>query len=559
MEQTDLGARLEHVLNSDGDPDALFAQLQQEIDRHPQDASLYTLRARLNDACGYRSPAWRDLQQAAALAPGDREAALALVAYQCRHASSLAWALSDDDEDDDAVDAKGAGLEAQAVDGLWRLMRDYAGDAAFALRLSRVPEEAHLWRPWDRYALVLTALAAHPDDWALRKQEALVLASLASMSPDVEDIPLGYFEDWYGNRMHALGVERALAAIEPLLSERPDTDLLAEQASLLTAIERLAEAAAIHARLIAIYEEQLRHAPPAVRDDLRERLERARQDHADCAGGTATYLVSQESMLASTIAHLAKLNGGSRVDELRSDADIWRRQARAMQDGPDPEMKAELDQVAPVVAGQIIGMLSEPPVALRTQRADDIDGGLAPWFDELAPGLHAAGLSLATGFENPNYTGRFGSHQGQLWTHPQGRLAVVAECVPGIQLVRVLSQLSDGSVQVTSGALGTSTFSAGPGVGLVWMLPDTPVSDMVMLHGAVLARRLAATPGLSPRPIATVAQLAQAENDMLALKAAFRRSVGVTDAEIRGMHVQYHDYFARVLKAEVAALLAAGA
>jgi hypothetical protein len=89
----------------------------------------------MNHACDYPSPAWRDLQQASALSPGDREASLAMLAYQCMHAERLAWAMSNDDDDDDAAELCRADLEAHAVAGLRRLMRDNAGDAGFVLKI----------------------------------------------------------------------------------------------------------------------------------------------------------------------------------------------------------------------------------------------------------------------------------------------------------------------------------------------------------------------------------------------------------------------------------------
>lgn len=556
MRYPDLAARVEQVLHQHGDADALFELMEREIDSAPQDASLYSLRARLNDACAYRSPAWRDLQQAAALAPGDREAALAVVAYQCRHAVRIAWSLSDDD-DDDAVDARGAQLEDQAVAGMWRLMRDYAGDAAFALRILGAFDDSGVSRPCDNYGLVLTALAAHPADRALRKKEALVLSWLATIGPDTDNIPIGYYEDWFGNRLHAAGVERALAAIDALLAECEDTDLMAEKAGLLTGQEQLAQAAALYARLAIIYEEQLARAAPAEREALSERLENARREHANCAGGTSSYLAGQESLLASALDQVANMTGAARAAQLRADAETWRREAAAQKQGPDAKMKAELDRVAADMAGHVVGLLAEPPVLLRAQDPAGDAKGVAPWFAELAPGLKAAGLPAPVGFENPNYTGRFGSHQGRLWAHPDGRLALVAEAVPGNRLVRVISRLSDGSILVTGASLGSDLFSAGPRVESVTLMKDTPVPDMVALHAALLARRLAAAPGLSALPVRTLAELAQAENEMLALKQEFRRRVGVADVEIRGMPVRHPAYFAKVLRAEVAMRLAA--
>ncbi|HEU4850810.1 MAG TPA: hypothetical protein VFT37_01495, partial [Telluria sp.] len=532
-------------------------RMGREIDRAPDDASLYSLRARLNDACGYRSPAWRDLQQAYAIAPGDRDAALAVHAYQCRHAVRIAWSLSDDDSDDDAVDAHGAELETQAVAGIWRLMRDYARDTAFALRIIAAFDQSGALRPCDNYGLVLAALAANPASWELRKKEALVLAWLASIGPETDNIPIGYFEDWYGNRLNALAVDRAIAAIDAALLEREDAELLAEKANLLAAMEQLPEATATYKRLIAIYEMQLATASPADRDDVAGRLASARKAHDNCKGGAGSYLCGQESELAASIAQLEKMTSARRVEELKTAADEWRKAAANVKQGPDAKLKAELDRVAGEIAAQTVGLLSEPPVVLRTQDLDDIAGGASPWFDQRVPQSEVAGLAAPVGFEHAEAARKFGSHQGRLWAHPDGRLALIAETASTIRLVRVMSRFSDGTVLLTAGSLGTGLYGAGPKVDMVWVMPDTPVADMITLHSALLARRLAAQPGLLALPIRNVGELALAENILLALKHIFRRGVGITDTEIRGMPVQHPAYFSRVLKAEVAARLAA--
>jgi hypothetical protein len=254
--------------------------------------------------------------------------------------------------------------------------------------------------------------------------------------------------------------------------------------------------------------------------------------------------------------------------EERNDPELLAKQAElmaklddsaALQARPRWLEKLELQLKAWMIAKATVGLINDAPTILHSTRSGDVTKDVSQWFSELAPSLKAAGFSLASPFENVANTEKMGQHRGQLWVHADPRVAVIAEAVPGVRLVIVISRLSNGTILVTGNNLGGFFHTAGPVLDGFAVFPGTPVAEMVRLHRALLARRLAGLPGVSALPILNLAHLAAAENHMRTQRTAFRRSVGLTDAEVRGMPVKHRAYFAKKVKAKVARRLAAGA
>ncbi|HEU4850809.1 MAG TPA: hypothetical protein VFT37_01490 [Telluria sp.] len=252
----------------------------------------------------------------------------------------------------------------------------------------------------------------------------------------------------------------------------------------------------------------------------------------------------------------------------RSDPELLAKQAdltAKLEDGADEQArprwleKLNLQLKAWMVAKATLEQINDAPTILHSTRSGDVTRDVSDWFTELAPSLKAAGFSLASPFENVANTERMGQHRGQLWVHSDPRVALIAEAVPGVRLVLVISRLSNGTILVTGNNLGGFFHTAGPVLDGFAVFPGTPVAEMVRLHSALLARRLAGLAGVSALPILNLAHLAAAENHMRTQRTAFRRRVGLTDAEVRGMPVKHHAYFAKKLKAKVARRLAAGA
>jgi hypothetical protein len=570
----DISKRVELFLNpadndeddGDGDWDGLMADLEEAIAADPGQAWLYRLRARMH-AAGYDIySASLDWARALELAPEDRDTALELATLHLRRADRLAEtavhrakprseAAGDDEEDadededdwDEADEEQAAALSAEfssAGDTALRaLMRSHVGDMPFAQRLLDALDELHAVSPWTHYTLLLQALAAHPGHPSLLAREARFLAFLAGhCATDTDEIPAGYLETLSGQRLHAITVQRALKAIDAVVN--PGGALLLTRAELLEALAQYPQAADAYAQAAALL------------DDEEATIARARA--ALCTRGRQALIEDQFAMVAGAMEQLAEMRRkmGSEPDDEQDDMAATMAESKAaleaVDEGLDDDERAKYIALAESTAAKTVGLISFEPIVLNPIAESALEGGLSPWYAGMAPELEAAGLSFLAQFDNPANTRALGMQcQGQVWTDAGGASALVAETVKALSLKRLVTELEDHSIIMTVDDRGRSFWQGGPAMDVSSVDAATPIGDMAELHLARVARRLADSPGLRAIPIDSLARLAEVENRAREAKIAFRFDEGITDIEVRGMHVQHHDEFKDLLAAAV--------
>lgn len=579
----ELCSRIDVYLNdeSDDDGDELMELLEAAIEANPGEARLYAQRARMHDMACYILEAANDWEQALALAPGERDTALALASLRLRRADRLAefavrrekaaanpGAREQDDEDeeeddwDEADDARAgalsAELEAAGSRALRELMRAHGADLDFVLALFDAVDELYSLSPWVHYTLLLQALAAHPGITELKTREAKFLVSLAAhCAVDSEQIPAGYLESIFGHRFHVATLERAVHAIDAVTAVAADADLLMSKGELLLAMDQYQDAGAACLQAAELFD--------AVADeDEGERAANARQQADLCRQGRAALVEDQFAQMRAAMERLADMrrSRGGDPDEGLEEMNASLAEARAAVDasGPgfDAEQQAEYARMAQSVAEQTVNLISFEPIVLLPISEAELAGGLAPWYGEIGPALQQAGLSFLLQFDNPSNTRMLGMQcQGQLWTDAGAGSALVAETVRTLTLKRLVTEFDDHSFLMTADDRGRSFWEYGPTIDPMSVDADTPIGEMVQLHLARVARRLADTPGLSAVPIDSLERLAQVENRARENKIDFRFSEKITDTEVRGMHVQFHDEFKALLTGAITERLAA--
>lgn len=568
--------------DEDGDDgDELMELLEAAIAANPREARLYVRRARMHDMAFYIMEAASDWEQALAIAPGDRDAALELARLRLRRAERLAefvvrrekaaqnpvvQARDDEDEDEDdwdeADDARASELvaqfEAAGTQALRGLMQAHVADLDFVLVLFDAIDEVYSLSPWVHYTLLLQALAAHPGITELKTREAKFLVSLAAYSAiDSEQIPAGYLESIFGHRYHVATLDQAVRAIDAVTAIAADADLLMSKGELLLAMDQYQDAAAAYLQAAELFD--------AVADeDEGERAGNARKQADLCGQGRAALVEDQFAQMRAAMERLADMRRdmGGDPDEGQEEMNASIAEARAAVDasGPgfDAEQQIEYARMAESVAQQTVNLISFEPIVLQPISEPELVGGLAPWYAVIGPALNDAGLSFLLQFDNPTNTRMLGMQcQGQLWTDAGAGSALVAETVRTLTLKRVVTEFDDHSFMMTADDRGRSFWEYGPTIAPMSVDADTPIGDMVQLHLARVARRLADTPGLSAIPIDSLERLAQVENRAREDKIDFRFREKITEVEVRGMHVAFHDQFKALLTSAITEKLAA--
>lgn len=570
------------------DGNELMAALEAAIELNPGDARLYGLRAQMNTLARYIYDAAADWERVLQLAPGEREAAFALAKLRLRHTYVLAEATvrrakeagaiapagdpDDEDEDDwDEADEAGAMLLAQryedeSIATLHTLMRERGAELPIVLDLLGALEELYSLSPWIHYTLLLKALTAHPGNAPLLEREAAFLVSLASYcSSDTEETPSGYLESISGQRYHVLTLANALRAIDAAGANVPD--LLTSKAELLVALDDYQGAARVYKHVADLFDAAVAKAGDDAPDYLAEGAANARTRADLCLKGRAALIEDQFSQMNGALDQLADLRRsmGSDADtEAEPEADMGSELAKcrasldAFEAGMNDAQRAEYETMAQAVAQQTVGMLSFEPVVLEPIAETDLEGGISPWYLEMAAELKGAGLHFLEQFDNPSNTRMLGMQcQGQVWLDAGAGSALVAETVQTLRLKRLVTELSDGTFLMTADDRGRSFWEYGPTIDPISVDADTPVGEMVQLHLARVARKLADAPALRTVPIDSLARLAQVENQAREDKIAFRMREKITDLEVRGMHVEFHDAFKALLHGAIADRLAA--
>lgn len=586
--QTDL------ALNDDGDVDQLIADLDAQIELHPDVAALYRMRAELHSYTCFQYYAWRDWLRVVELDPTDRAARLELAKLQHRRADRLAEAHvsrmdggaaaegeggeeeerddeedcddeeEDGDEEGDVEDERIAplaeALEKEAVGMLRTLGAAHAADLPFLLSMLEVIDEHLFMGNWDKFALILDAQVAHPDSLALKKVEARFLVAQASdLGFDVEQAPSGYFEDINGGFLHALTVDKAMAAIDAILAIEPDAGLMFNLGDLLAAMHRFPEAATAYTRAADTLAAMHAKASEDERETLAYSREEALEKASLCARGRAGFIQAQFDAMKAGIDQLAQLRGSTdmaQMEELASLEEQSNAELADMQAGPDAAMRKALQEAAHQIARSTTSIIVLEPVLLVPLTKADLGGTWAAWFDAIAPELNAAGMSFLTLFHNPVNSARMGQTQGQLWIDAAGATVLTAEAAGARHLLRAVTEFSDGTMIITAGVRGMTFWASGDAIESTLVEYDAPPATLLMVHQKLVARRLARQSRLAVRPVRTLPDLEGLENRIQASKNAFRFEHGITDVEILGMNPQFRDVFSKMLRDEVMPLIA---
>ena len=567
------------------DGNGLMTALEEAIEANPGEARLYGLRARMNDMARYIYDAAADWERMLELAPGAPDAAFELAKLRLRHTGILAEAAvrrakvatddpvaigqeaDDEDEDDwDEADDERATLIAQryqdeSIQTLHRLLRERVTELPFVVELLDELDDLYALSPWVHYTLLLKALAAHPGNAQLLVREAAFLVSLASYcGVDSDDIPAGYLESVSGQRYHAATLARALCAIDACGADMPD--LLTQKAELLVAIDDYQGAAIVFEQVAALFDMAVASAGIDAPGYFAEDAASARTRAELCLRGRAALIEDQFAQMSGALDQLVELRRGDSALEAPHDLGDELAQCRqtldAFSQGMNEQQRAEYEAMAQAVARQTVDLLSFEPVVLHPITTGQLEGGLCPWYAEMRTELEGAGLAFLQQFDNPFNTRMLGKQcQGQVWIDAGAGSALVAETVHSLRLKRLVTQLSDESFIMTADDRGRSFWEYGPTIDAISVDQDTPLGEMVQLHLARVARKLADAPHVHALPIDSLARLAQVEDQARMDKIAFRFSEKITDIEVRGMHVQFHEPFKALLHGAIAEQLAA--
>jgi hypothetical protein len=574
------------------DGNALMAALEEAVAVHPGEARLYGLRARMNAMSRYLFDAAADWEQMLALAPQSHDAALQLALLRLRYSDMLAEAVirrakeaaaapsassgAEDDEDEDdededdnwdeADEASAAALseryQHESVAALRGVMDARAGDLPCVLALLDELEDMYALSPWIHYTLLLKALTAHPGNAELLVRETRFLVSLASYcATETDDIPAGYLESLAGERYHVITLAKALRAIEACGDGAPD--LQTSKADLLLAMEDYAGAAAAYAEVARLFEQEAARADDDTRAYLEDTAATARARAAVCLQGRAALVEDQFAQMRAAIEQLADMRRGADSNpadsgDIESELAEVRMSLGRVDAGMSDEERAVYREKADSVAQQTVGMISYEPIVLDPIAQAQLEGGISPWFAEMRSDLQAAGMRFLAQFDNPSNTRILGMQcQGQVWTDAGGGTAFVAETVHTLRLKRLVTQLSDGTFIMTADDRCRSFWEQGAAIDALSVDADTPMADMVQLHLARVARRLGGEPALRTVAIDSLARLEEVENLAREAKIDFRFREKVTQVEVRGMHVEFHDEFKAMLYDAISEKLAA--
>lgn len=539
----DLHDLLERALAGEADFDAAWERLAAALSAAPDDADLLRWRIRLAEAAGLLGERLESLRRLVAVAPTDREALLELALTQHRRA----WFLVDEELDEDAQQAELARLQTEAAGWFDALLVEQRGDADFVARVFAGQDEPLQAAPWRRLRLLLQAQAAAPAHEGLRRLLALAWCDMAGRAPaNFEDggtVPMGFLCDPFGNLYEPLMIERALAALAPLIAAAPhDIELRQQRAQLVVACGRYADAAADHEAIAAVWDARAA-ADPEVRDEALATAAEARAEAERCRRGRAAVVEASLSGIEAAIAGLGQFDaeGALRRDELLADFSVnLRPHAEAMGGAPDAAALAELDAIAAKVAAKSHGLLSFEPVELRP-----FDGALPDaWLSETGAALESAGWRHLGWGENPVYSARFGVPVVfGLWSDPAGTSIAAATVAGALRVLDLESEFADGLQLITTAARGRSNYGGGPGCDQIAVDVDVPMDELAALHQARVAQRLALAPQARALTIAGVAAFAAMQERQRQGKLAWRLVEGIGEYEALGMPQDHLEHF----------------
>ena len=569
-----VGQALEGAL----DFEPLWEELGQAIAAAPQDVGLLRLRLQLAEAAGLRHEHLADLRRLSELLPQDRDLRLALAVRQHR----LAWFIVDDDLDEDAQQAERERLEGEALRWILDLARQHLADGAFMAELLGEQQQALATQPWTRLRLLLQALAASPGSVPLSRLLALAWCGLADTAPEGAGeegaaVPMGFCSDAFGTLWEPLMIERALAALAPLLHQDPaDAELLARRARLLAACGRFDEAAADHAAAGAAW--AARAAAAATDDERAEALQHAEaaqdaarlhaagpqavieaamsgiEDAIGRLGGGAQADPRYASLPAELQQSLAEMEAGlaSTRDALAGDFAELQQQVHNPWAEPDEPTRAELDDAAARVARSSGGLVSFEPASVLALDDASIEQPLDDWLQATGTDLEALGWRRLAWCEYPAYRAMFGRQVvGGLWVDAAGTSLAAVTAAGAVRAVDVESELQGGLQLITTAGRGRSNFGGVPGIDQLAVEPQMPVGEMVALHQARLACQVAGQPDGGARVFGGVGEFEAMQERQRQLKLDFRLREGLSRFEALGIPVTHPGYFVPVVQEEV--------
>jgi hypothetical protein len=220
---------------------------------------------------------------------------------------------------------------------------------------------------------------------------------------------------------------------------------------------------------------------------------------------------------------------------------------------PTDEEKATLREKAASIATRTVGLVRFTPVVLSPMNRNDFDADLPDWFDEIEPPLSEENMELAGWFQNLQSVEALKKEApGQLWLSPEHEFEFTAEAAGTTRLKRCITEFNDGTLMITADTRSANFYSSGPKVDSFNVFKSTPIVEMLAVHRARLAVKLARHPELRVVAIDGLARAQEVEGRMKRHANEFRIKYGITDAEVRGMNVKHHAFFAAELKREVA-------
>ncbi|MBC3920447.1 hypothetical protein H8L32_23490 [Undibacterium sp. CY18W] len=595
--------QVDKTCRDEADFDETMDLLASSIAAHPEEPEFLRMRITLFDAAYDHVAALKDRQSLQVLLPDDVDNQLAILARQHRSAYWIAedvfadriQALSPDEEDvgtdlqdeeqDDENDDENDGaiaalqteidiyvdqLENQAVDGFLHLMTRHAGDASGARKILAAWSDTGIAAPWRHYTMILQALAAHPHDAALKKEKASFLVSLCEeVEEHTDKTPMGYFEHMIAGRFHALTVFEAIAAIDDVDTLQNEPLLLTQKARLQKALDDYPAAAASLRLAADAYANALQLAGEDEREDLQASLDEVLQDAAACEAGREAVYAAHFAQIESSMARLDDLPGfqpgregpadnlAEPLANLKSSLQEWQTASSNIPAAPDEEEKLKLQSIATKIASSSMSLVQWDHIDIQAMQRTSFSEEISPWFDELSTELDKAGMQFLSWFQNlSNVAALKREAPGQCWVSAQADFALTAEAAGKIRLKRCFSVFSDGSLMLTTDSRSGTYYVSGPHVLGFSVFKSTSLTEMLTLHRARVQAHLASIPGVSVKPIRDLADIEAFENQLRTHGREFRLAQGITDREIRGMNVQFNDYFAIELKREVAALIA---
>lgn len=595
----ELRAQVEGVFNDENNYDEALEELNRQIAAQPGSAELLKLRIALQEAAYDRTAVWKDRKTLLSLQPDDLDLALDIAhsqyywaqmfaEHECSAQLEAAGAYRLDEADETEAEAiqsspaflaaqefvaeKSEALQAQAVATYHTLMRQHAHDVDNALKIFDYWDKTVFWQPWQSYLLLLTALQARPDAFVFRKKEALYLAALARHEEEgVTKVPTGYFADQVLGNIHARTAYDALDAISAIDGHEQDLELLAARAELQQALGDYAAAANSYRRIANICETKLAKSDESERATWNEKIADALQSAANCECGYKAiqqhHIASLENALDRAQASMNDLEEKMRArmgesytpgekpnldDAMRSLRD-WEGKLDELVSMPTEEEMATLREKAASVAARTVGLVRFTPVILSPMNRSDFTSDLPDWFNEVEAAARLENMEFADWFQNLQSVEALKKEApGQLWLSPARDFEFTAEAASTTRLKRCITEFNDGSLMITADARGSGFYSSGPKVDSFNVFKSTPIAEMLAVHRARLAVKLARNPGLRVVAIDGLARAQEVEGRMKRHANEFRINYGITEAEARGMNVKHHAFFATELKREVA-------